>query len=737
MKVVQRGRIEYTERAFDQDASSAMRGKIERALVELITNADDSYARLEEKGVRAGGQIGIEVDRYRKKPWKVIVRDRAEGMSLEEMKRKLCQAGGQTSGFQAGVSVRGLLGRGAKDVAAFGQATFESIKDDTYQRCVLDSRGNYKLFESTRATKSIRDELKLPKGNGTIVTIDVDAKYDAPRHTTLVDKLPSHYALRDIASDPKRKFLLTNLRDKGHTGDYLVYKYPEGKLVLEEEFEVPSYPGAKATLRIWRAPERFTEDVNIPYRQGGILIKSRRAIHEVTLFGLENDPYADWFFGKLDCPYIDELIKQHDTYFETKKQPPASNPIRLLARQREGLIREHPFTESLYDEAEKRLRALVEQERKKDEERRSKVENDETTKALRKLASAASKFVQEKLREFEVEQTGRASQVTGELCIIPPVCTLQPGENKTFSVLAREELISRSGAIVSLSSEGEGVELIDRQTCLSPQKDRPEIHSGTFRVIGKIPGALCLVRSILGEVSADACIQVQEKDPSPIPVGLTFDHSTYHIRFGKTKRLTLRAKIPREDLDGVAVRIASDSTDVLPLKTLVTLKMNFTLGCYTANIFVSGKKLGGKAKIIAQVRGYLTEADVVVVQRDINGLFSFEIQLVDKDFGPQRAVWTEHNTKLEISARHKSLARYLGSHEKNFPGQEKPHFKVALAEIVADQVVRRLIELREEKQGPEPDLDAHMVYATHQKYVGEFLPLAHEIQLPRAELKKT
>jgi hypothetical protein len=32
--------------------------------------------------------------------------------------------------------------------------------------------------------------------------------------------------------------------------------------------------------------------------------------------------------------------------------------------------------------------------------------------------------------------------------------------------------------------------------------------------------------------------------------------------------------------------------------------------------------------------------------------------------------------------------------------------------------------------------DAHALYATHQMYVGEFLPIAHEIQLPRTVLIK-
>lgn len=740
MKIIDQGRLEYTERAFDQDAGSAMGRKIERALVELITNADDSYALL-EKGLRVSGTIRIEIERHRLKTWKAIVRDRAEGMTLEEMRAKLCQLGGRTSGFEKGALVRGLLGRGAKDVAAFGPVTFESIKGDHYYVCRLDPRGKYELLEPSPATKSIREQCGIPAGNGTVVTIDVDPRYDAPRHSTLVEKLPAHYALRDIGSDPKRNLVLVNLNDPEHKADHLLYKYPEGKLVLgdaEGQFEVPGYPGARATLRIWRARERFVEDSHSPYRQGGILVKSKRAIHEVTLFALENDPYAEWFFGKLECPYIDELIKQYDACFEAKTSAPASNPIRLLSRQRDGLVQEHPFAKALFSEAEKRLRALVEQERQKDEERRCRVENEDTAKALRKLASAASKFMQDKLREFEIEATGRQGvlQMTGQLSIVPPTCLLEPGENKYFSVLAKEELIARAGPIVSLCLEGKGVELTATEVWLSARKDRPEIHSGTFRATGKEPGALCLVRVRLGEVMAEAVIQVQEREVPAIPPGLSFDHTSYHIRFGKAKRLMLRARVSGEDLEGVAVKIASDSSDVLPLSMLVALKMSSALGCYVAGVLVSGKKLGGKAKIIAQLRGHLTEAKVLVVQRDIQGPFSFEIQLVDEDFGPQRAVWAEQNTILKISARHRSLARYLGPPDKNFPGQEKLYFKAVLAEIVADQVVRRLIELREEKQGPEPELDAHAVYATHQKYVGEFLPLAHEIQLPTADLRK-
>src|SRR5262245_17707939 len=111
------GRINYTGRAFHQDAMEAMRGDIVRGLIELITNCDDAYASL-TAGRR--GKIIVEVEHRRNQPWLVTVRDRATGMTAATMKERLGRLGGRSSGFESGESRRGNLGRGAKDLAAFG-----------------------------------------------------------------------------------------------------------------------------------------------------------------------------------------------------------------------------------------------------------------------------------------------------------------------------------------------------------------------------------------------------------------------------------------------------------------------------------------------------------------------------------------------------------------------------------------------------------------------------------------
>ena len=415
--------------------------------------------------------------------------------------------------------------------------------------------------------------------------------------------------------------------------------------------------------------------------------------------------------------------------------------MRIIQRQRDGLVKEHPFTKPLFEEAKQRLAELVEQEKKKDQEKKREIQNEETTKSLRKLGKEASKFIANKMQEFEIENTGEKGlhHMQAELLIVPRACIIKPSEDKTFSVFAKGELVQKAGNKVTLrKKEGNGFEFLGKkEMVLRPRPNQPEILSGTFKIRGTNAGEMALVQATLGDVSADAVIQVEEREkPISVPVGLSFERNPYHVRMGKTKKLTIRAKIPGEDLEGVMVKVRTDSEAIVPLRRLVLLSWNRTLSCFTADVEISGKQLGARGKVTAHCRDLDAETRVAVVQSDLQGLFSFEPKIVDEDFGPQRAVWDRANGILKISARHESVGRYLGPTEEDFAGQDKPHFKTLLAEIVADQVARHLLEIREEKRGKEEDFDTPALYLSHQKIMGEFLPIAHKIQLPSAELKK-
>src|SRR5260370_32176777 len=127
-------KMEYADRFALQQADQAIRKDVVRGLVELITNSNDSYHRLEDAELEHGGSIVVEIQR-RHGNSVVSVRDSAEGMNSDEMDLKVGTYAEATSGVKEGRSVRGLWGRGLEDsVYRFGQGSVDSISDGMFTR---------------------------------------------------------------------------------------------------------------------------------------------------------------------------------------------------------------------------------------------------------------------------------------------------------------------------------------------------------------------------------------------------------------------------------------------------------------------------------------------------------------------------------------------------------------------------------------------------------------------------
>jgi len=96
-----------------------------------------------------------------------------------------------------------------------------------------------------------------------------------------------------------------------------------------------------------------------------------------------------------------------------------------------------------------------------------------------------------------------------------------------------------------------------------------------------------------------------------------------------------------------------------------------------------------------------------------------------------------------ISARHKSIARYLGPKEKTFPGQASAIFRLFLAEIVPESVCRKA-PIMEAKQRPwdfrwanqkEDYLVADDVVARLHQRMRDFVAKAHASMLSDQDVK--
>ena len=74
-------KLQYADRVALQQADQAIRKDILRALVEIITNSNDSYSRLEDAGSHASGEIIIDLLRKHKNSV-IRVRDFAEAWTI-------------------------------------------------------------------------------------------------------------------------------------------------------------------------------------------------------------------------------------------------------------------------------------------------------------------------------------------------------------------------------------------------------------------------------------------------------------------------------------------------------------------------------------------------------------------------------------------------------------------------------------------------------------------------------
>ncbi len=165
---------------------------------------------------------------------------------------------------------------------------------------------------------------------------------------------------------------------------------------------------------------------------------------------------------------------------------------------------------------------------------------------------------------------------------------------------------------------------------------------------------------------------------------------------------------------------------------------------------IKGRRLKAKAVVRAVLDGQEAQTEVKVVDRreDRRGP-RFEFELVPKDFGAYRAMWGDHEGKpnlLLIAGLHESLRRYVGAPnaDGSFPGEDNPIYRALLAEIVAEAVCRKSLQL-EAKERPwdfkfadqkDDDKIAIDVMSRLQQRLRKFLPTAHREMVKESDAKQ-
>lgn len=732
MKKLHAQEFRFDRRYREQNARKAIKD-IYDVITELVTNCDDRYQIL---GTR--GKIEIEVQRQRRGKGSVLrVRDHADGMSSAVMNEKLRGYGQRISGLEQGAKVRGTNSRGAKDIAALGKASFESIPGDGYvHRC--DITQEFVPYESEKLTPQHRKKIGIAKGTGTLATLRLDSHVKVPLHDNLVSDVSRLVALREILGNPNRTVVV---RDLNHDREDVVHApIIEGNDKVKETFEIPGYPGANAKLTIKRAHKQFDREKS-RFRTGAIYIESTHAVHEATLFDpkLEVDPHAAWFFGKLSCAYIDQLWNEYDDASERQEEPDPANPYPIIdPLRKQGLDRDHPFVQALFGEVLKRLRPLVDNEREQAEGQKAQVESKETRKRLNKLESAAAKFMEEKQEDNDASRDPNKSDQSTKLkekgyTLNPPFAQLVCGHSQKFWLNIRQEAFPefQVGSDVHIKCQSDEITASKSICGLEPHPTEENVLRAVWSVKANKVTPATGIRVRIGSIVEETIIEVfaTEADKYKHVTALQFGRKQYRVSTdNRRKSIVLMApisQIPKRT--AFEVECTNTDIDILGKKELVPSKVTGITRCV---FYVRTSTTGASGLLTARVNGQ--ETSVSLVGTDPKGT-GISIKLEDIDLGNQRYSW--RNNVLRIAARHPSLKRYLGPKSANFPGQEKQHFRVILAEIVADAVCSKVIEKREAAgQYDDEDSDWNFFYAEWSKLMTEFLPLAHSLQLSPSEV---
>lgn len=341
-----------------------------QVLPEVVTNADAAIS-----AVRTRGRIDLRfsqpdadfAESWRRELARVGVRglprwshqlactDDGEGVSAEVIERRL----GALGVAPEHRGQRGLFGRGLRDVwLAQGGGRIEGIRDGRYvEAWFFPSPGDdpyaYAIVRDEPADTSHRRELGIAQ-TGTRVTVPLaQARLPANgRLRTLVSQLVQ---LRPVLEDPERELWLEL---PGAPLERVAYPAPEPDperpVLFEGDLELGGGVTARVVVRRAAHPIALTPVRAV--RRGGLVVRSGRAAHEVTLAGHEALPGARHLFGEVICEEIERV---------QRRALRSSRPELVVKADRSGLNEHHPLVVRLMAALDRVLKPIVEAEERR------------------------------------------------------------------------------------------------------------------------------------------------------------------------------------------------------------------------------------------------------------------------------------------------------------------------------------------------------------------------------------
>jgi hypothetical protein len=673
--------IQADQRLIARLVRAGTQGNAIRALLELLTNSDDSYRRLEEKKTEHEGKIEIL---YRREGLcrSFTVRDFAEGMSYEDFTAAFRKYGAATSGLKEGKSVTGFFGTGAKNaLASMTDGRICTFADDSFSDLRIFLQGNSlkgELDGPKPATEKIRAQYGISK-NGTwaYFCADPDKGQTASRFDTVHSTLSDHWRLRKIMTNPSRFVWLIDLDEKKKKRR-LRYAEPKGQKRVDEQFTVSceNYGEFPIHLSIWCAESELQQEGDD--RRGGLLvIDDNEVALDMSLFKYDREPLAARLFGEVTFGRFQEL--------QTKEEA-------VLDEKREGLNRSHPVCKAVISAIETRIEQLIQEEDRRQKEQRSQIDDDERTryrdafKILNEIAEAEAEEVQ----NLGQEPNAQVQPPPNGFCLYPNSAHVTVGKRYSLEVRIDTNKFG-PGSLVQLTSSTAKLGIVGNTEFKIGKAQSGQIMRRFVTVQGSEAGVRATLRATIGKNVAEATIYVDpepEENQSLFKDGLVFRPRTLTVRANRTRHAILRVYVKVVEA-GSTIRVTSEHESVhVEPEEIVVKETDASRHVAEYKVDVWGDELDVTTTVSAETEAWCALLEVKTRMEEEqerpkgHGMFS-EPDYNQVDPEPlERTKYSPETGKIIIYTNFPSIRHYLGEnlrHRKTLAAQ------VLIADLIAER----------------------------------------------------
>jgi hypothetical protein len=670
---IETGIIQSDDRHTSRRMRSAIQGNVIRALVELVTNSDDSYTRLESEGKTINKKIEIE---YQKTSYncEFTVRDYAEGMSIDDVKNGFTKYGAATSGLKEGKRVRGFFGQGAKDaLACMKDGKICTFKNDEFVECKLYIENNiakYEIKGPVPVDDWLRAKHKIPS-NGTVAYFSTDPSrgIKTPQFDTVHEELANNYLLRKIMTNPNRKIILINMKTKDSRE--IKHRLPVGEELLNETFNIQygDYPDFSIHMVIFRAKTDLTQSGDD--RQGGLLFTDEDgAVLDISLLKFDNEPLAAKLFGEVEINGFRNLLAKEEA---------------VLTDERNGLDRRHVFCKVLIEEVEKRLEEIINKEKEMKQKEEQKIGSREYIK-FKKAFNFLNEIAEQEIRET-INLGGKRSEPIepplNGIGIFPASATVTVGKRYIFELLADTTKIP-IGSTININGS-RNLNVITKEAKIDTEVAKG-IAKKNITIEGLDPNTEGKIEANYKYFFAEAQVYVMPEKEFLLSEGLAFNPQSIVLHPNKIRTVFLLIYLKKINVGSkIIIRSDNPAVNLTPNEIIVgDIKAFKDITKYPINVW--GEGVGQHGIITAEHEENIALLDVSIEEQEIvnqgrQGMFND----YDYDYDPeplQRASYSQETGKVIIYVNFPTIKFYLG---KNLEYKDTLPAQVLIADIFAER----------------------------------------------------